>query len=123
MTGFEAGASDDQRTRSWALGALLYPDCESSHLYDLFFGDDPGGLRQGAWRLRDELRFFDIEEQLLIKAALDIWSGNGHLYLFEMLEHWDQREWLRFIKSISILKGISIRSLLEVGIGDSEELF
>jgi len=61
----------------------------------------PSILKEDAWSL-DEI------EQEKIKAALDIWSGSGHLFLFQMLEHWDKDTWVDFMKCICVLKNIRL---------------
>jgi len=63
----------------------------------------PGLLRDDSWVLSHG-------EQLLIRAALDIWSGAGHLQLWEMLETWDAPTWVNFIRTIARLKDIELTS-------------
>ncbi|PWU15345.1 MAG: hypothetical protein C5B49_11955 [Bdellovibrio sp.] len=48
-----------------------------------------GILREESWRLSED-------EQLFVRVALDIWSGSGHVQLWEMTESWSGEEWKLF---------------------------
>ena len=61
----------------------------------------PGILRDDSWNLQPG-------EMLLVRAALDIWSGSGHLAFLECLETWDKNDWINFVKAICHLKGIDL---------------
>jgi hypothetical protein len=63
----------------------------------------PGILREDAWG-------FSHGEELLIHAALDLWSGSGHLAFWDCLETWDDQSWTCFIKAICDLKKIDLCS-------------
>ena len=52
-----------------------------------------GILQEDAWNLSDG-------EQLMVRAALDLWSGSGHLQLWEMIETWDPTSWIHFIRAV-----------------------
>lgn len=78
-----------------------------SNLLSYFF--DPknkGKIRKRAGILKDDALFFKEPDQLRIRSALDIWSGSGHTYLFELLEYWSRRDWIYFIEAIFKLKEI-----------------
>jgi hypothetical protein len=65
-------------------------------LIEFVFDAERPKLRKRAGILRDDSIFFNETEQLLIRAALDFWSGSGQLALWEMLETWDSTIWTRF---------------------------
>jgi hypothetical protein len=69
-------------------------------LLEFVFDPEKPRIRKRAGILRDDAVFFSDEEQLLIRAALDFWSGSGHLALWEMLESWDCKTWNRFIRAL-----------------------
>jgi len=60
-------------------------------------------LKRRSGILRDEAWRFTDEEQLVIRAALDFWSGSGHVQLWEMLETWEPNHWLRFLRAVRVL--------------------
>jgi hypothetical protein len=65
--------------------------------------DRPGVIRDDSWHLSHE-------EMLLVQAALDIWSGSGHLALWDCLETWDEENWIRFIAAVGVVKNIDLRA-------------
>jgi len=69
-------------------------------LIDFIFDPKRPRIRKRAGILIEDAWGFSHGEQLLIRAALDLWSGNGHLALWEMLETWDDATWARFIRVI-----------------------
>lgn len=60
-------------------------------------------LRKRAGILREDAWEFSDGEQLLVRAALDLWSGSGHLQLWEMVETWDSTNWVNFVRAIQVL--------------------
>jgi hypothetical protein len=63
-------------------------------------------IRKRAGILRDEAWAFRADEQLQIRAALDIWCGAGHVQLWELIETWDAKSWVRFIRAIGELRNL-----------------
>ncbi len=65
-------------------------------LLDYIF--EPGGnrLRDRAGILKEDAWSLEEHEQLLIGVALDLWSGSGHVQLWELCEGWDKCDWMRF---------------------------
>jgi hypothetical protein len=61
-------------------------------------------LRKRAGILKEDAWNFSHGEQLLVRAALDFWSGSGHLQLWEMIETWDQTNWIHFLRAIRELR-------------------
>ncbi len=64
----------------------------------------PGIIRDDCWHL-------NYWEELQVQAALDIWSGGGHLPLWACLESWDERRWAQFIAAICIVKCIDLKKV------------
>lgn len=69
---------------------------------------EPGGkrLRQRAGILKEDSWNFEEHEQLLIRVALDLWSGSGHVQLWEMTEAWDRNDWQRFQAAIELVASV-----------------
>jgi len=63
-------------------------------------------IRRRAGILRDEAWEFSDAEQLQIRVALDIWSGSGHVQLWELFEGWEASEWAKFIRAMGELKNL-----------------
>ena len=117
------GATEEEAKRGFAIFTLFYSDPE---LFEYFFINHGMNLSLRPGLMHEALWQFNRNDQSLIKAALDLWSGNGHLYLFEMLADWDERSWVNFIKAIRILKNISLDDLRgekELKIPGLQELF
>lgn len=60
-------------------------------------------LRKRAGILRDDSWSFTEEEQLALRVALDLWSGSGHVQLWELIEAWSGEHWQRFSMAMSVL--------------------
>jgi hypothetical protein len=61
-------------------------------------------IRKRAGILREEAWVFSDGDQLVVRAALDIWCGAGHVQLWDLIETWDALNWARFIRAIGELK-------------------
>jgi hypothetical protein len=70
-------------------------------LIEFVFDRDRPKIRKRAGILREDAFCFSHGEQLLIRAALDFWSGSGQLALWEMLETWDDTTWSRFRRAVA----------------------
>lgn len=70
-------------------------------LIDFIFERERPRLRKRAGILIEDSWAFSHGEQLLIRAALDLWSGSGHLQLWEMLETWDDSTWAHFVGAVA----------------------
>ena len=75
-------------------------------LLEFLFDPKKLRLRKRAGVLRDEAWMFNDEEQLLLRVALDIWCGSGHVHLWELIEMWGVAGWFRFIRAIGELKSL-----------------
>jgi hypothetical protein len=79
-----------------------------SHLLDfdprmiafLFEPLDPPHLRESAGTLLEESWEFTSEQRVLIGASLDIWSGTGHVFLWELLNGLNEQSFNRFIAAL-----------------------
>lgn len=71
-------------------------------LFDYVF--EPGGrrLRDRAGILKEEAWGFEEHEQLLIRVSLDLWSGSGHVQLWELFERWERSDWMRFQSAMQL---------------------
>jgi hypothetical protein len=91
-------ASADQILLYQCISLLLGYD---KRLIEFVFDPGKPKIRKRAGILREDAFFFSHGEQLLIRAALDFWSGSGQLALWEMLEVWDSATWNRFTHAVS----------------------
>lgn len=108
-------ASDEEIRLSSAI-ALLTRNDEALGAY--LFDQSRPRLRERAGILRDDSWKFEREDQLRIRAALDLWSGGGHLFLFEIIEDWGQDDWRAFLKAICLLKGIRPETLADEAVSE-----
>lgn len=96
------GEEESRGTRSIfeAIRALLDGN---KKLLDYIF--EPGGrrLRDRAGILKEDAWSFEEHEQLLIRVALDLWSGSGHVQIWELMEAWDQANWQRFFAAVDLI--------------------
>jgi hypothetical protein len=97
-------ANDDERRLLNAIQILVGDD---PTLLKFLLDVEKPRLKRRSGILRDEAWRFSDEEQLMIRAALDLWSGSGHLQLWEMLEAWEPEHWLRFIRAIRVCLELS----------------
>jgi len=91
-------ASVNQHLLYQCISLLLGYD---KRLVEFVFDPKKPQIRKRAGVLREDAFFFSHGEQLLIRAALDFWSGSGQLALWEMLETWDSATWSRFMEAVS----------------------
>ena len=73
---------------------------DNEHLLKFLFDRNQPRLRARAGLLREESWAFPEEDQLLIRVALDIWSGSGHVQLWELAEAWDKEQWEAFARAV-----------------------
>ncbi len=89
------------------LGVIRILVGDDPRLLQFLFDPIQPRLRRRAGILKEDSWNFSHGEQGIIRAALDIWSGSGHLLLWEMLETWDHVNWIRFLNALIALKGFS----------------
>ncbi len=68
----------------------------NQELIQFLFDPEKPRLRRRAGILRDDAWKFSEEDQLKIRVALDLWSGSGHVHLWELIELWNKSDWSRF---------------------------
>lgn len=73
-------------------------------ILDFLFDPKSPRLRKRAGILRDDAWNLSEEDQLLVRAALDLWSGSGHVQLWELTEAWEPEIWKRFHAAILHLR-------------------
>ena len=73
-------------------------------LLQFFFSHKEPVLRMPARCLVEEAARFSMQDQLVIRVALDYWNRRGYARLSEMLSEWDHEYWLRFMHSVALLE-------------------
>ena len=96
-----SSASPSEQLLFNAISLLL--NHEERLLLFLFDPREPK-LRKRAGILKEDAWNLETEDQLLVRAALDIWSGSGHLALWECLEQWESIHWIQLIRCLLTLK-------------------
>jgi hypothetical protein len=84
--------------RLHAIGILMNHE---EHFLRFLFEGNHHDLCQPGRELRKHAQCFSHDEQLLIRAALDIWNGSGELNLSECLSTWDAEFWIRFTRAMA----------------------
>ena len=75
-------------------------------LVDFLFDVETPRLRKKAGILKEDAWCFSDREQLLIRAALDFWSGSGHVNLCELLDDLDDENLKRVLKAIAEVREV-----------------
>lgn len=75
-------------------------------LLEFIFDPDKPRLRQRAGILKEDVWGFSHGEQIMIRTALELWSGSGHVFLWELIETLDDSNLKRVIEAL-----IAIRDL------------
>ena len=73
-------------------------------LIHFFFSHKEPVLRLPARCLVEEAAKFPLNDQLLIRVALDYWNRRGAARLADMLTDWDHDYWVRFLHSVILLE-------------------
>ena len=94
------GADEKSLSFLRAISVLLN---HNQTLLNFLFDCEKPRLRKRAGILRDDAWRFSEDEQLLIRVALDLWSGSGHVQLWELTEAWEKADWTLFSAAISEL--------------------
>ena len=95
-------ANTDEQRLIKAITILFNDD---QRLLEFVFETKRPRLRKRSGILRDDSWNFSSAEQLLIRVALDFWSGSGHTQLWELLETWEPEHWHRFTQAITLELG------------------
>lgn len=80
-----------------SIGTLL--GHQEYFLYFIFSHKRPE-LRLSPTDLIDEMNGFSHGEQVLLRVALDMWSGSGEVHLWEILKVLDDKNFISFIRAI-----------------------
>ena len=67
---------------------------------DFLFDTEKPRLRKRAGVLKEEAWCFDNCEQILIRTGLELWSGSGHVFVWELLENLDDDNLRRVLMAI-----------------------
>ncbi len=77
---------------------------ESPKLLDFLFDPEKPKLRAMPEVLLLEAEDFSAKEDLLIRVALDMWSGSGSAEVWELLEYLDNASLIRVAKALEFLR-------------------
>lgn len=91
------GADEKSLSLFRAVSVLL---SHNQTLLDFLFDLERPRLRKRVGILRDDAWRFSEEDQLLIRVALDLWSGSGHVQLWELTETWGKVDWTLFSDAV-----------------------
>jgi hypothetical protein len=73
-------------------------------LMKFFFSHKEPVLRMPARCLVEEAGKLEIQDQILIRVALDYWNRRGYARLADMLAEWDHEHWVRFLAATAKLQ-------------------
>ncbi len=77
---------------------------QHSYLLDLFFEKETSRIRQHAEKMLQQVSHFSHGEIVLIKVALDIWSGSGNALVWEVLEVLDRQNFFNVLSGLANLR-------------------
>ena len=69
-----------------------------------FFEGERPRLRHDPMEMRKLSCYFSSGEQLLIKVALDMWSGGGNAKIWQILETLDAENFANVLEALAFLK-------------------
>lgn len=98
-------------TENGLLRAITILFGNDEKLLNFLFDPKVPKIRKRAGILRDESWELDDREQLLVRTALDIWSGSGHVQIWELLENLDEKNLSNCIVALCELNGIGSQVL------------
>ena len=78
----------------------------NKHLLDFVFDPERPRLRGRAGILKEDSWCFSYGEQILIRTALEFWSGSGHVFLWELMETLDDENLKRVLRAIEEVRGL-----------------
>lgn len=69
--------------------------------YNILFSHKSQNLKTSSKQIINKAsEILPHEKFLLIRAALDIWSGSGNLSFSAALKSWDSEYWIKFLKAL-----------------------
>jgi hypothetical protein len=107
MTFSWPNAKSEERRLLNAITILLGND---QRLLGFLLDPNSPRLRKRAGILKEDSWNLSPSDQLLVRAALDLWSGSGHLQLWEMIEEWDEENWENFYRAIRLRLALNEKS-------------
>jgi hypothetical protein len=94
-----ASDSDLQTYESISRVFFKYP-----YLLDSFFERDSPKIRCSPEQMLKWASGFSNDEIVLVKTALDIWSGSGNTYVWELIELLDKDSFYFVLHALAILR-------------------
>ena len=76
------------------------------NLLQFFFEPERPRVRFEPMEMRKRARCFSSGEELLVRVALDIWSGSGNAKIWQIIEILDSGNFSNVLEALSILQGI-----------------
>ncbi len=98
----EATSSDRRMYQAICLVFLNHPK-----LLEFFFEKKRPRIRFVAEQMRKEAAGFSSGEQILIRVALDMWSGSGNAKVWQMLETLDSSNFGNCLKALGFLRSLN----------------
>ncbi len=74
------------------------------YLLDIFFEKEKPRIRARSEKMLKQVSDFSHGEIILIKIALDIWSGSGNAFVWEMIEFLDQQDFFNVLNALASLR-------------------
>lgn len=102
----------EQCVLSRAIGIIFNND---ERWLDFFYSHKGGDLRLAPEELIQEARCFSRGEQILIRVALELWSGANYVGISQIVEHLDWTNLTRVLVAIMTLRDITANELIEIG--------
>jgi hypothetical protein len=80
--------------------AINYFLCRHPKLLDFVFDPKKPRLRKPPEKLLIEGRYLSSGEYLMVRVAMDLWSGSGNAKVYELIENLDPENFKRVLKAI-----------------------
>lgn len=78
-------------------------------LLEFLFDPNSPRLRQRAGILKEDSWGFSHGEQIIVRTALELWSGSGHVFLWELIETLDDTNLKRVIEALIAVRALGVR--------------
>ena len=76
-------------------------------MLEFLFDPEKPRLRKRAGILKEDAWGFSHGEQLMIRLALEFWSGSGHVFLWELIETLDDKNLERVLHAVVEIRGLT----------------
>ena len=77
-----------------------------SYLLEFFFDSKEIKISREPLEMLKQARGFSSGEQILIRVALDIWSGSGNTKVWSLLESLDDQSLVNVLKALALFRGL-----------------